>query len=388
MKIPFKYNLRSLFARRGTTLMTIVSIAFVVLVFVGVLALAGGLRVAFAASGDARNVLVLRDGAKTELESFFGDEQKRQLAALPGLAKSKSGEPLASGNVFIIQILKRADGSESNVPLRGVEPAMFELRPRVDLVEGRRFEPGKGEIIVGQNLAERFPDLRLGRTVTFGRQQFKVVGVFDAAGSSFNSEVWGALRDVADSFRRGSSVSSMVLQTASPEAAERLVKVIQGDQRLKLKPILETKYFAEQAGANATQFVFLGTLLAVVMAVGACFAAANTMFSQVSARAHEIGTLRALGFKRRTILTAFMIEAAILGLLAGLVGALLALPLNGLTAGTTNAITFSELSFSLRTTPGILAGGVFLALFTALVGGFPAAVSASRRQITALLRDR
>ncbi|HYH45351.1 MAG TPA: ABC transporter permease [Thermoanaerobaculia bacterium] len=388
MKIPFKYNLRSLFVRRGTTLMTILSIAFVVLVYVGVLALAGGLRVAFTASGDPRNVLVLRDGAKTELESFFDEEKRRQLAALSGVAKGQDGQPLASASVYIIQILKRTDGSESNVSLRGVEPAMFALRPQVALVEGRRFEPGRSEVIVGQSLAKRFPGLRLGNDIAFGRVRFKVVGVFDAAGGSFNSEVWGATRDVSDAFRRGSSASSMVLQTASPEAAARLVKVIEGDQRLKLKPMLETRYYAEQAGTNAQQFVILGSILAVVMAVGACFAAANTMFSQVSARAHEIGTLRALGFRRRNILTAFLIEAGLLGVIAGVLGAVLALPLNGLTAGTMNAVTFSEISFALRTTPNILAGGVLLAVVTALIGGFPAALSASRRQITALLRER
>lgn len=388
MKIPFKYNLRSLFVRRGTTLMTILSIAFVVLVYVGVLALAGGLRVAFSASGDPRNVLVLRDGAKTELESFFDEEKRRQLATLPGVAKGPDGQPLASASVYIIQILKRTDGSESNVSLRGVEPAMFALRPQVAMVEGRRFEPGRGEVIVGQSLAKRFSGLRLGNDIAFGRVRFKVVGVFDAAGGSFNSEVWGATRDVSDAFRRGSSASSMVLQTASPEAAARLVKVIEGDQRLKLKPMLETRYYAEQAGSNAQQFVILGSILAVVMAVGACFAAANTMFSQVSARAHEIGTLRALGFRRRNILTAFLIEAGLLGVIAGVLGAVLALPLNGLTAGTMNAVTFSEISFALRTTPDILVGGVLLAVVTALIGGFPAALSASRRQITALLRER
>ena len=388
MKIPFKYNLRSLFVRRATTLMTIVSIAFVVLVYIGVLALAGGLRVAFGASGDPRNVLVLRDGAKSELESFFGEDKKRQLAALPGVVRGADGQPLVSGSVFLIQILQRGDGSESNVALRGVEPGMFALRPQVRLVEGRRFEPGKAEVMVGRNLAERFPAVGLGKEVTFGRVRFKVVGVFDAAGASFNSEVWGAARDLGDAFRRGSTVSSTVLQAASPEAAARLVQLIEKDQNLKLKPMLETRYYAEQAGANAAQFVFLGSLLAVVMAVGACFAAANTMFAQVSARAHEVGTLRALGFRRRTILSAFLIEAGILGLLAGGLGALLALPLNGLTAGTMNGVTFSEITFALRTTPDILAGGVLLALMTALIGGLPAAVRASRRPITVLLRER
>lgn len=388
MKIPLKYNFRNLFVRRGTTLMTIVSIAFVVLVYIGVLALAGGLRVAFAASGDPRNVLVLREGAKTETESFFDQEKARQLAALPGVARGADGQPMASGQVILLQILKRVDGSESNVALRGIEPAVFAIRPQVQMVEGRKFEPGKGEVIVGKSLAARFRDLKLGSEVTFGRVRFKVVGVFDSNGGSFNSEVWGATRDLADAFRRNTSFSSTLLQASSPEQAKALVQTIEGDQRLKLRAVSETEYFAQQASANATQFIVLGNLLAVLMAFGACFAAANTMYAQVSARSHEIGTLRALGFRRRSILAAFVIEAGLVGLLAGLVGAVLSLPLNGLTAATMNGLTFSEITFSLRTTPDILIGGVLLALVTGIIGGFPAALSASRRPVTVLLRER
>jgi putative ABC transport system permease protein len=388
MKIPLKYNLRNLFVRRGTTLMTIVSIAFVVLVYIGVLALAGGLRTAFAASGDPHNVLVLRDGARSETESYFDTEKARQLAALPGLARGADGTPLASSQLLILQILKRQNGTESNVSIRGVEPTIFAVRPQVKIVEGRLFTPGKGEVIVGRNLTERFPDLQLNREVTFGRVRFKVVGVFDANGGSFNSEVWGAVQDMADAFRRNNAYSTAILRTTSPEAAQQLVKRIEGDQRLKLKPMLEPDYFAEQAKTNSAQFVILGNLLAVMMAFGACFAAANTMYAQVSARAAEIGTLRALGFPRRTLLAAFMLEAVFLGLLAGLLGALLSLPLNGITAGTTNFVTFSEISFQLRTTPGILVGGIALAVLTGIIGGFPAALAASRRQITLLLRDR
>lgn len=388
MKIPLKYNLRNLFVRRGTTLMTIVSIAFVVLVYIGVLALAGGLRTAFAASGDPHNVLVLRDGARSETESYFDSEKARQLAALPGLARGADGAPLASAQVLTLQILKRQDGTESNVSIRGVEPSIFAVRPQVKIVEGRRFTPGKAEVVVGKNLTERFPGLQLNREVTFGRVRFKVVGVFDANGGSFNSEVWGAAQDMADAFRRNNAYSTAILRTTSPEAARQLVKQIEGDQRLKLKPMLEPDYFAEQAKTNSAQFVILGNLLAVMMAFGACFAAANTMYAQVSARAAEIGTLRALGFPRRTLLAAFMLEAVFLGLLAGLLGALLSLPLNGVTAGTTNFVTFSEISFQLRTTPGILVGGIALAVLTGIIGGFPAALAASRRQITLLLRDR
>lgn len=388
MKIPLKYNVRNLFVRKGTTLMTIGSIAFVVLVYVGVLAMAGGLREAFAAAGDPRNVVVLRDGARSEVESFFDQEKERLLVSLPGIARDAQGRPLAAGQALILQILKRAGGGETNVSVRGVEPAVFEIRPQVRIVDGRRFEPGRGEIIVGKALAARYPALRLGSSVSFGRIPFRVVGIFEAGGSSFESEAWGAVADLNGAFRRISSYSAALLHAASPTDAEALIAQIQGDQRLHLKALSEPRYYAEQAAVNSQLFIILGNILAVFLAFGACFAAANTMFSQVSARSHEIGTLRALGFRRHTILLAFLIEAAVLGLAAGAVGALLALPLNGLTAATMNTTTFSEISFSLRTTPWVLGMGLLLALATGLLGGFPAAWSAARRPITELLRER
>ncbi len=387
MKIPLKYNFRSLFVRRATTLMTIGSIAFVVLVYIGVLALAGGLKTAFTASGDARNVLVLRDGAKSEVESFFGLDKARLLAALPGVARNAKGEPLASGQTTVLQILKRADGSESNVSIRGVEPAIFDIRPQVRLIEGRTFEPGRAEVIVGKKLAGRFAGLNVGDQMEFGRVQFRVVGIFDSNGGSFNSEIWVPIADLRDAFRRGENVSTVVLQAASAEEAVALVDRIKANQQLKLQPKLEIEYFAEQANQNSRQFVILGNVLAVLMSFGACFAAANTMYAQVAARAKELGTLRAVGFRRRTILSAFLLEAALLGLLAGCVGALAALPLNSITAGTMNGVTFSEISFNLRTTPTILMSGILLAVLTGVLGGLPPAIAASRRPITQLLRE-
>jgi putative ABC transport system permease protein len=387
MKIPLKYNLRSLFVRKGTTLMTIGSIAFVVLVYVGVLAMAAGLRAAFTAAGDPSNVVVLRDGARSEVESFFDQEKERLLVSLPGVARDEQGQPLAAGQALILQILKHAGGGETNVSIRGVEPAVFRIRPQVRLVDGRLFTPGRAEVIAGRKLAAAYPALRLGGTVEFGRVPFKVVGIFEAGGSSFESEVWGAVADLNGAFRRISSYSSALLHASSPADARALVEQIKGDQRLHLQALSEPRYFAEQANANSAQFIILGNLLAVFLAVGACFAAANTMFAQVSARGHEIGTLRALGFRRHTILLAFVIEAALLGLAAGLLGGVLALPLNGVTAATMNGVTFSEITFSLRTAPWVLLMGVLLSLATAVVGGFPAAWSAARRPITELLRE-
>jgi putative ABC transport system permease protein len=388
MKIPLKYNVRNLLVRKGTTLMTIASIAFVVLVYVGVLAMAGGLRAAFSAAGDPSNVVVLRDGARSEVESFFGQEKERLLVSLPGVARDAQGQPLATGQALILQILKRGGGGgETNVSIRGVEPAAFAIRGQVRVIDGRRFEPGKAEVIVGRSLAAVYPSLRLGSTVNFGHVPYKVVGIFAAGGSSFESEVWGAVADLNGAFHRISSYSSALLHAASPADAKELIARIKGDQQLHLTALAEPQYYAEQANVASTQFIVLGNLLAVFLAVGACFAAANTMFAQVSARGHEIGTLRALGFRRHSILLAFVIEAAVLGLVAGVAGSLLALPLNGVTAATMNGVTFSEITFSLRTAPWILGMGVLLALATGVVGGFPAAWSAARRPITELLRE-
>lgn len=386
MRIPLKYNVRNLFVRRGTALMTIASVAFVVLVFEGVLALAGGLRSAFSASGDASNVVVLRQGAQSETTSYFSLERGRAAAALPGVQRDGSGQALASGEVLILQNLERSDGTMTNVAVRGVEPSAFELRPALRIVRGRRFEPGRAELIVGRRLAGRFPELALDSSVTLGRVPFRIVGIFDAGGSSFDSEVWGASQDVTGAYDRGGYYSSVLLRAASPSAARELAARVEADQRLELTATPEPEYYARQTEATARQFIVLGYGLAFIMAFGACFAAANTMYASVSARMREIATLRALGFPRRSLLAAFLLEAAFLGLVAGGVGLLLALPFNLVHTGTTNFLTFSEISFSLRTSPRTLLAGLVLAVVTGVVGGLPPAWSAARTPISDALR--
>lgn len=386
MKLPLKYSARSLFVRRGTTSMTIASVAFVVLVYMGVLSLAGGLSSAFSASGDPSHVVVLREGALSETSSFFSLERGREVMTLPGVARDEDGTAFAAGEVIILNNLPRQDGSLSNVTFRGVGPQSFRLRPDVRVIDGRRFEPGRAELIVGRKLAGRFLDLRLGSEITIGRLVFRVVGIFEAGGSSFGSEVWGAAGDLSGAFRRAEYYSSVLLSTASPAAAEALVERIEGDQRLRVRALTESAYYSRQTAETTRQFLVLANILAVVMAVGACFAAANTMYAAVSARTQEIAALRVLGFKRRSIMGAFLIEAALLGLVAGIVGVLLSLPLNLISTGTTNFLTFSEISFSLRTTPVALLGGVALAVLTGVVGGLPPAWSAARKPIPEAMR--
>ena len=386
MKLPFKYSARSLFVRRTTVLMTIASIAFVVLVYLGVLSLAGGLSAAFSTSGDPAQVVVLRDGALSETSSFFSIERAREVMTLPGVQRDSDGTLLAAGEVMILNNLARRDGSMSNVTFRGVAPASFLLRPQVRVVEGRTFEPGTAELIVGRRLAERFPGLALGSELTLGRLDFRVVGIFEAGGASFDSEVWGAAEDLSGAFGRAGSYSSVLLRAASAAEAEALVERIAGDQRLRLKGLTEDRYYARQTNATARQFIYLARVLAVIMAIGACFAAANTMYAAVSARTREIAALRVFGFKRRSIMGAFLLEAALLGLVAGVLGGLLSLPLNAISTGTTNFVTFSEITFSLRTTPRALLGGVLLAVLTGLIGGLPPAWSAARKRIPEAMR--
>ena len=382
--IPIKYTYRNLFERRGVAFMTLASIGFVVLVYIGVLALAGGLRAAFAETGDPSIVIVMRDGTRSEMESSYGQESHRLLAAMPGVERG-DGSVLASGETVTIQIFKRVDGTETNVMVRGVEPAAFAIRPTFKIVEGRVFEPGRGEIIVGRSLAGRL-GLRIGDERKMGRTTFRVVGTFMGVGAH-GSEIWGDARDLGDSFRRSGYYSSTRLKTASPAATRDLIAAIKDDQRLQVSAVPETEYYEQQTDAASGQFIVLGNVLAVLMAVGACFAAANTMYAQVAARSREIGTLRALGFRRRSIMGSFFLEAVLLGLVAGGFGALLALPLNAIQTGTMNQVTFSEITFQLRTTPFAMFSGIFLATITGVIGGLLPAFGASRQKITDLLRE-
>ncbi len=386
MSIPLKYSARSLVERRGTVLMTIASIAFVVLVYLGVLSLAGGLRSALSTSGDPAQIVVLRDGALSETSSFLSLERGRELMTLPGIATDADGALLAAGEVLILNNLPREDGSMSNVTFRGVAPISFRLRPELAIVDGRTFTPGAAELIVGRRLSDRFPDLRLGSELEVGRLTFRVVGIFEAGGSSFDSEVWGAAEDLSSAFRRVGYYSSALLRATSEGEAAGLIQRIESDQRLNLQALTESEYYARQTAATTRQFVFLANALAVIMAIGACFAAANTMYAAVSARTREIATLRVLGFRRRNITAAFLLEAALLGLVAGLLGVLFALPLNTISTGTTNFLTFSEITFSLRTTPRALLGGVLLAVVTGVIGGLPPAWSAARKRIQEAMR--
>ena len=286
-----------------------------------------------------------------------------------------------------LQILERLDGSETNAIIRGVEDGAFVLRPYIQISQGRRFEPGRAEVIVGNQLDGHVVELELGSTIDLGRLAFTVVGIFESGGTSYGSEVWGNAQELGDAFRRQNYYSSTRLKADTPAQVEALIEEIEANQQIDVDARNETDYFEAQGISSSSLFLLLGNLVAVMMGFGACFAAANTMYAQVAARSKEIATLRVLGFRRRTILSVFVLEAAVLGLAAGTLGALLALPLNNVSAGTSNFVTFSEVRFVLRTTPDVLGAGVLVATLTAVIGGFFPALSASRAPIAALLRE-
>ncbi len=384
MTIPFKYNLRSVIVRRTGTLMAVLSVAATVAVFISVLALARGLEAAFIATGDPLNLVVIRQGSQVESNSSVDREQVQTIKYLDGVAKDSRGEPLASAELLVLVLLPRAGGEKAHVLLRGVSAAGLLLRPQVTLVEGRLFKTGLHEVIVSRTLAKRF-GMVIGQSLKLeGTTQWQVVGLTDGQGSAYESEIWTDVNMVMDEFRR-TAYSSLLLRAANAGAAVDLVKRIESDNRLKLQARNEVDYFHDQTKASIP-IRYLGSFIALIMSVGACFAAMNAMYAQVAYRAREIGTLRVLGFRRFAVLAAFLLEAVLLAIVGGVVGCLLALPVHGISTGTLNFNTFAELAFQFRITPGMLLTGIAFAAFMGAFGGLLPAMLAARRPIVQSLR--
>lgn len=387
MAIPIAYNIRNLILRKGLTIMTALGIALTVTTAIFLMALLAGLQRAFVTSGDPVNVLVLRKGSEAELSGGFDATNFPVLRELPGIAKDSHGEPMASGEWVVVIILPRKDGTgEVNVTVRGMMQDGLELRPKVKLVQGRWFTPGQREVVVSQSIQKRFAHANIGDTMQFGKGPWTVVGVFDAGGSAYESEVWGDVNQMASDFDRQGGFSSAYLRATDPVAADALKHRVGDDQRLKLEGVLETEYYAKQT-SSGTPIKFIGWVVAIIMAIGSSFAAMNTMYAAVAYRSREIATLRVLGFSRPSILTSFVFESVLLALLGAAVGIVLMLPFNGMTTGTSNAVTFSEVVFSLRMTVGVVVTAVVFAVVMGLFGGIPPAWHAARREILAALRD-
>jgi len=394
MAIPISYNIRNLRLRKGLTIMTALGIALTVTTAIFLMALVAGLNRAFVSSGNPLNVLVLRKGSEAELSGGFDASLYPTLKTLPGIAKDSHGEPMTSGEWVVVIILPRKDGTgEVNVTVRGMMPDGLEMRqldvsgkhPGVKLLEGRWFEPGQREVVVSSSIRSRFAHANIGDTMEFGKGSWKVVGVFDAGGSAYESEVWGDVNQMASDFDRQGGFASAYLHATDPIAAEALKNRVSDDQRLKLEGFIETDYYAKQTSSGAP-IKIIGIVVGFIMAIGSIFAAMNTMYAAVAYRGREIATLRVIGFSRPAILTSFVLESLLLALLGALAGILLMLPFNGMQTGTSNAVTFSEVVFALRITPQVAGAAIAFALIMGFVGGLAPAWHAARQNILSALR--
>ena len=384
--IPLSYIARNLRVRRVTTGLTAAGMALVVYVFATVLMMSEGIRATLVATGQPDNIIVLRTGAGAEINSAIGRGQAAIIATLPGIATDGRGRALVSKEPVVLNNLaKRGSGKPSNVTLRGTSDIGLLLRPQVHITEGRMFRAGSSEIIAARSIADRFEGVALGGCLRFGGRDWTVVGLFDAAKSGFDSEIWADAEQLMAAFRR-QSWSSVVARLADPESFEKVRDLVDADPRLTLEAKREERFYAEQSEQLANFISILGTSLAVIFSIGAVVGAMITMFGSVASRVGEIGTLRALGFRRGAVLLAFLGEALLLALLGGLVGLAGALLMQAVNVSTTNFATFSELAFQFRMTPKIALESLLFALFMGFVGGFIPAWRAARLKIVDCLR--
>ena len=387
MGLIASYNLRSMIVRKGTAAMTAGGIAMVVAVFVMTLAIAQGFQATLVSSGSPQNAIVLRKSSTSETTSSLMRPDVPIIEAMPQIARGADGRPLASSElVVIIALPRKSDNQPANVPARGVSPRAFEVRDNLTFVEGRRFAPGTREINVGKAAVGRFKGLALGSDVKFGSAVWHVVGVFTADDASFESEVWGDVDLMMPAFQRD-GYQSMTVKLADPSMFDAFKATVSGDPRLYLEAQREQDYYAEQSRALTAVIRVFGTFVTLILAIGAVFGAMNTMYAAVAYRTREIGTLRALGFSQSRIVAAFLVESIALATLGGILGCLLALPVHGLSTGTTNFSNFSEVAFKFRITPGLLAGGLVFSAFMGAVGGLLPAIRAARIPVARALRE-
>ncbi|RQO60415.1 multidrug ABC transporter permease [Paucibacter sp. KBW04] len=384
--IPLSYIARNLWVRRVTTLLTAGGMALVVYVFATVLMMSEGIRATLVATGQPDNVIALRKGAGAEINSGVDRGQAAILESLPGLATDAAGAPLITKEPVVLNNLpKRGTGKPSNVTVRGTSASGLQLRPQVRLVEGRMFRPGTAEIVTGRAIAQGFQGAGLGETLRFAGRDWTVVGVFDAGRSGFDSEIWGDAEQMLQAFRRN-AFSTVVFRLADASQFEAIKAQIEADPRMTVELKPEMKFYAEQSEALAKFISILGTALSVIFSIGAIVGAMITMFAAVASRTGEIGTLRALGFRRGAVLVAFLGESLLLSLVGGLIGLAAASLMQTVNISTTNFQTFSELAFQFKLTASIVWQTLAFALFMGFVGGFIPAWGAARMKIVDCLR--
>lgn len=381
-------NLRNLPARLGTSLVAIVGIGGVVAVLVSLLSMGEGFRAALDLSGRDNVAMILRGGSADELSSSFTREEYNVVVLAPGIVRDARG-PVASGELYtIVDLPMRSTGTSANVPFRGVGERAVELRQNFRIVAGRMFQPGQNEVIVGRGVFAQFGNVDLGREVQWGSQTWRVVGVFEAGGSVSESEVWTDLVVLRGVYRRGNSVQIVRAQLTSPAALQTVKAALEHDPRVNVSVRSERAFYADQSRILLALIKYVGTTIAILMGIGAVFAALNTMYSAVSSRTREIATLRALGFGATPVVASVLLESAVLGMLGGVVGGLLVyFGLNGYQASTLNWSSFSQLTFAFTVTPRLLLTGLWYALVLGLVGGLLPGIRAARLPVTTGLRE-
>jgi putative ABC transport system permease protein len=383
------YAMRSLLVRRGGTALSVLSIGFSVGILVLVLALARGFELSLSKTGRPDNLLVLRQGATSEGESGISRDAARLLRAYPGVATGAGGEPLSGPECYAALNLERATGGMANFSLRGVSPSSFAIRDFLDIREGRRFQPGTREVIVGKSLLGRIKGCRVGGALDLQDEEWPVVGVIDSHGGAYDSEIWCDAEVFMQALNRP-VYQTVILRRRDPAPArgeDPLIAALQADQRLGVKVMTEPDYFASQAGMLGSVLKWVGYFIAGIMATGAAFGTAVTLLASLAERSREIGTLLALGFRPYQVLTAFLAEALVLGLLGGVVGVLLALPVNNVATGTMNWQTFTEQAFAFRITGDVVFAAVTFSTLVGVLSGLVPAWKASRVPPSVALRE-
>ncbi|MEE4270545.1 MAG: ABC transporter permease [Thermoanaerobaculales bacterium] len=389
MAIPISYNVRSVGARWATALVSVLGIAGTVGVFLAMLAMAQGFQATLISSGSPDNAMILRAGADTEMTSAIDNEQVRVIGDASQVARAEDGSPLISPEVVVIGAFPLiSTGTDANVQIRGVFERVLEVRPKVEITDGRFFSPGLAELVVGANAVNTYRGFSLGETVDIGGQDWTVVGIFSSGGSAFDSEVWCDANLLNQTFDRSEGIfQSVTARLQSRGDLTAFKDSLTSDPRLTIDVTGEQAYYAKQSEMVSALITGLGFLVAFVMAIGAVFGALNTMYSAVATRAREIATLRALGFGSFSIVTSFVIESILIALVGGVLGCLAVIPLNGFTAGTMNWQTFSPLAFAFKVTPTLMIAGLAFAAFMGLVGGLFPALRAARLPVATALRE-
>ena len=388
MAIPVIYNLRSVKARWTSAIVAVLGIAGTVGVFVAMLSLARGFKATLVSSGSEDNAIIMRAGATSEMTGGVAIDNVKIVQDAPGIARSSDGPLVTPEVVLVAPIPLISTGTDANVQVRGVSKNVLEIRRQIKIVQGRMFTPGLTEIVVGKNANISYAGLTLGNTISLGSVRWLIVGVFDAGGSAFDSEIWGDAHLIGPAYNRPDTFfQSITVHLASPDSLQQLKDALTTDPRLNVDVTREIDYYSKQSTRLTKLITILGGLVAAIMAIGAVFGALNTMYSAVSERGREIATMRAIGFGGPSVVFSFVIEALLIAFVGGLIGCIAVLPLNGLTTGAMNLQTFSHLAFAFKITPELLVKGIIFALAMGVVGGLLPAIRAAVMPVATALRS-